>query len=73
MPVSAWHLSLVYEVTTVECNIVVALCAGFYQESRVFIFATGIFFYKICYIQLIIPVVRKVLPLMVNVAYGVLP
>jgi len=54
-----WHLTFVTTVTAVECNIVVVLCAGFYQKSRVFIFAADVLFYKVCYVQFIISVVRK--------------
>ena len=42
---------------TVESNIIVILVAGFYKETRVCVLAANIIFYKVSYIELIVPVI----------------
>src|SRR5690606_4792908 len=54
-----WHLTFVSAVTAVECNIVVAFGVCFYEKTGVFVFSTGILFYEISYIQLVILIVRR--------------
>ena len=47
-------------VAAIESDIVIVLCAGFYQKTGILVLSTGVLFYEIGYIQLVIPVVRKI-------------
>ena len=57
--IQSWHLVFISAVTAIESNIVIAFTTGFYQETRVCIFAADILFHEICYIQLIVSVIRQ--------------